>query len=741
MIRPVIAALCSLFMVASAFAQGGVPMKTGQRDVTAIVDHGSGWVQVKRYPGNNLDGTLSFYQKSFVSFNINGKVYTNNDVGLSSPLPVNTFIMKDGVLSRIKGKKTPETDTIRCVWPNKDGVDLIQEIYPVLLEKSEQIVFRWKALNNRSDSVIVAVQYLLDIQVGDQNYTNDGAPLLTRYGYRPNWDMFTPTTGTGVPWFYIGFQYPLPNSPTFDPGLSGMGLTDNSYANLGLTKPIRQTIGNWPQLIQVRWGPPTPLPNGQYQDVATLLEFNSSLVKSNKEVSVASTSFGTGEFATCKGQLLGVIFYPLRLRQESTSLYPNPFTIEFYAFNPQQVQGAPNTKIELTVGSNLTILSPSPVTNGGKTQRQSIQSAGYIPPLGVGTASWTVQATKPTNCIGDITSSLNFWAESPGLGYPIFVNDGTGSDTCGHPIIVDCKSPLVDIFPPIIDNPVTVSRVKKYVSGHDNRVDIDTGMKTVTWQPRGSADSTTFVVTVSPPVVQCTKTTYTVTIEQRDSTKGGCIDVIFTDCMGNTSDTTVCFESRTFVAPDTLPPLTFDHVTINKRKKEFKVLDNRTDDKGIKEALYAVRDMDTADVSFIPPLDSASKVVHVVVVSQTDTMHYGCVLFQITDIAGNVTLDSVCFTADTSLGVGRNVNSDPFSILGNPSSGRATIQFTLERAQEVTLRIVDALGREVRGVKVRGLSQGENLIPLQTSELASGTYYVIVEIDAKRFTKILKVVR
>jgi hypothetical protein len=740
MIRPIIVALCSLFVTVSVYAQGGTIKTTGQKYVTAIVDPGSGWVQFKIFPGKNTDGTLSYYQKSFVSFSLGDSVFTNNDVGLSSPLPAKTVIIKDGVLTTRKGQKL-NTDTIVCTWPNKNGVDLIQEVYPVLLEKSEQIVFRWKALNKRSDSVVVAVQYLLDVQVGDVNYTNDGAPLLTRYGYRPNWDMFTPTTGTGIPWFYIGFQYPLPNGPFFDPGLSGMGLTDNSYVNLGLTKPIRQTIGNWPDLIRERWGPPIPLPNGHHDDVATLLEFNSTLVKSNKESLIAATSYGTGEFATCKGQLFGVIFYPLRVRQEGADLKPNPFTIDFFAFNPNQITGAPNTKIELKVGTNLTIVSPSPITDSGKTQRQDVQPVGYIAPLGVGTATWTVRATKPTKCTGDITSSLTFWGQSPGLGYPIFINDATGSDTCEHPIIIDCKSPLVDIFPPIIDNPVIVSRVKKYVSGHDNRVDIDTGMKTITWQPRGSADSTTFAVTLAPPIVQCTKTVYTVTVEQRDSTRGGCIDVIFNDCMGNISDTTLCFESRIYVPADTLPPLTYDHATINKRKKEFKVLDNRTDDKGIKEALYTVRDMDTAEVVFIPHIDTASKVVHVVVVSQTDTSHYGCVLFQISDMAGNVTLDSICFTVDTSLAVGRNAEGDQFSILGNPSSGRATIRLTLEKAQNVTLKLIDILGKEVRRYEYEHLPQGMSELPLILTDVASGTYYLILEIDGKQLIRSLKVIR
>jgi hypothetical protein len=740
MIHPII--LFVLLLISSSlFAQGGVPLRTGQKYVTAIVDHGSGWVHVKIFPGKNSNGTLSYYQKSFVSFNVNGKVFTNNDVGLSSPLPPNTFIMKDGVLTKRAGSK-PNTDTIVCTWPNKDSIDLIQEVYPVLLEKSEQIVMRWKTFNKSSKSVVVAVQYLLDVQVGDQNYTNDGAPLLTRYGYRPNWDMYTPTTGTGIPPYYAAFQYPLPNSPTFNPGISGQGYTDNSFHNFGNTKPIRQTIGNWPDMIQVRWGPPVPTPGGQYTDCATLLEFSASTIAPNKESLIAATSYGTGEFATCKGQLFGVAFYPLRVSQEGASLNPNPFPVDFYAFNPQQVSGAPNTEIMLRVGPNLTIVSPSPITDSGKTQRQNTFGGGWIAPLGVGMASWTVQATKPTKCYSDITSSLSFWGKSPALGAPIFLNEATGSDTCGHPIIIECKGPLADIFPPIIDNPVTVSRIKKYVSGHDDRVGIDTGMKTITWSPRGAADSTTFVVTVTPPLVQCTKTTYTVTVEQRDSTKGGCIDIIFTDCMGNTSDTTVCFESRIFVPPDTLPPLTFDHVTINKRKKEFKVLDNRTDDKGINQALYTIRDMDTAEVVFIPPIDSASKVVHVVVVSQTDTSHYGCVLFQISDMAGNVTFDSICFSApDTSLGVSMKTDKDIFAIIGNPSSGKATVLLSLEKPQNVTLRIIDAVGREVRQIDVKGFREGENYIPINTSDIASGTYYIITEMNGNRFAKTLKVVR
>ena len=526
--RKLILSTFILFTTLPAFSQGGIPMKTGHRDVTAVVDPGSGWVQVKRFPGNIMDGTLSFYQKSFVSFSVNGKVFTNNDVGLPTPLTANTSILKNGILQRIG-------DTIRCTWANKDNVDLIQEVYPVLFDKSEQIVLRWKAMNNTGSPVNIAVQYLLDVQVGDGKYTNDGAAILTRNGYSPQWRSYDGSDSNSIPAYYMAFQYPLPHAPSFDPGLDGTGYTDNSYHNLGLTKPIRLTVGDWTKLIAERWGPPSPIPTGHYTDASILLEYPESIVQTGTESDVALTSYGTGEFATCKGQIFGVVMFPGRIEWTPPDLTPNPFTVEFHAFNPHESAPAPQTTLTLTVGQDLTITGPLPIDNNGKSQTQFVGNGGMIVPLGVGVASWTVQATKETQCFTDIISSLKFTGASPGLGYPIFINDANGSDTCEHAIVIECAS--------------------------------------------------------------------------------------------------------------------------------------------------------------------------------------------LNSVASN--------GADEAI----------FRILGNPASDKATIQLTLERIQDVKLRIVDVVGKEVRTLDAKGLSQGENLIPLQTSELASGTYYIIVEIDGKQFAKSLRVIR
>lgn len=725
-----------LFTTLSAFAQGGIPMKTGQKYVTAIVDHGSGWVQVKLYPGNNMDGTLSYYQKSFVSFKVDGIVFTNNDVGLPSPLPANTFIMKDGVLSRIKGQSS-NTDTIRCVWSNKNGVDLIQEVYPVLFEKSEQIVFRWKAVNKSSGSKQVSVQYLLDVQVGDQKYTNDGAPLLTRYGYRPNWEQFTPTSGAGagIPPYYIAFQYPLPHTPTFDPGFSGMGFTDNSYGGLGLTKPILQTIGNWPDLIQVRWGAPSPLPNGSYTDCATLFEFDPVTITPNKEMLVAATSYGTGEYEVCKGQLFGLLFYSSRINWEPPNLAPNPFTVEMHLFNPHQTTAAQNTKLTLRVGDSLTILAPDTVKNNGKTQTQML---GVIPPLGSVVAHWTVRASQAKECTEDIVSSLKFQAESPSVGFPIFIDSNSGDDTCEHPIIIECAND--DNLPPILEPILMLQNGDKAIGGHDDRPVTDKGLKSITWKPQPGTDSSNFVFTIMPPLSVCSKDTHYVHIHQLDSTKGGCFDIVFEDCAGRTSDTVICFVAHypTHI-PDTIPPKVFDKLLMTPKFGSFIMTDTNAIDTGISQITILPPTFGTASTVIDPPLTPCSKLVHQVYLRRTDSLHSECIKYTISDCAGNITIDSICFQG--TLGVSGSSRENMFSILGNPTSGRAAIQLTLEKPQDVTLRIVDALGREMRRIDVKGLSEGENLIPLQTSELASGTYYVIVEIDGKQLTKSLKVVR
>ncbi|HEY6170619.1 MAG TPA: T9SS type A sorting domain-containing protein, partial [Candidatus Kapabacteria bacterium] len=436
-----------------------------------------------------------------------------------------------------------------------------------------------------------------------------------------------------------------------------------------------------------------------------------------------------------KGQLFGLLFCPPRINWEPLNLVPNPFTVEMHLFNPQNGGGgAQNTKLTLRVGDSLTILAPDTVKNNGKTQTQIL---GLIPPLGSIVARWTVRASESKECTEDLVSSLQFKAESSSISSPIFINDSTGTDTCEHPIIIECAND--DQLPPILDPLVTDSVGGKQLTIHDDRA-TDKGLKSITWKATASTDSLNFMIELIPTLTPCSKSKHTLSIHQKDTTKAGCIEVFYEDCAGHKDDTVICFNAHYPPhIPDTIAPRIYDDTVLTIKKAMLIIADTTIVDTGISQFSIGQPTFGSALSSVDPQIAPCSKLVHAVTITRSDSLHSECIKYTVTDCAGNIRVDSICFTG--TLGVRSETSNSVFSILGNPSSGRATIQITLERAQDVTLRIVDALGREVRRVDVKGLSQGENLIPLQTNELVSGTYYVIVEIDGKQFTKSLKVVR
>lgn len=733
MIRPIIAVICSLFVAASVFAQGGIPLKTGQKYVTAIVDHGSGWVQVKRYPGNQLDANLSYPQKSFVSFRVNGKIYTNNDVGLPSPLPANTFIIKDGVLSRIKGKSS-NTDTIRCVWANKDGVDLIQEVYPVLFDKSEQIVFRWKVNTKDKTNIAAEAQFLLDLQVGVDNVVNDGPHCLTNFGYIYKSEYLPIPSNPTPPSFFQAFQNRLPNSPSFDPGLVGTGFLDSvNGVQLYLRKPDSVSFGEWNEFITSPWGPPNPHPVGEYRDGSILfgwLNILAPLPRTTYEV--GSMSYGVGEFGVCTGQVYALTSYP-NVKHYSSKPKPEVFEVEtqLFSLSALPINGV---NVSLRVGDHLKISSPQPTQDSNRLQVQAVSNGGVIPPWGASTAKWVVKIDTTKFPKDDFYSLLRLRATSSSDG-TLFVMD-TG--TCEQVIYFDL--PDYDSLPPVFTALPPIDSSTRRVSFSEIRT-LDSGLKSISWIILPPDDSSNFIIAPQPIVGGCMKGIDTVTILQKDTTKWGCIDFVAIDCAGNRTETRYCVPGKVFVPPDTIPPVVVGRAAKDKLTKEIVVSDPTPNSSMMGTVLNQP----------IPTLPSFNQNILFntnctmfggrITVQRIDSLQAGCVYYTLSDCAGNVVIDSICFVADTALGVVDSQDENIFSILGNPSSGRATIRLTLERVQDVSLRIVDAIGREVRRLDVKGLSQGENLIPLQTSELASGTYYVVVEIDGKQFTKSLKVVR
>ncbi len=707
-------------------------IKTTGYSITAIVQKNNGRIQLKGSPGDSTSYSYTDYNKSFVTFKVNNKYYTKTHVGFS-PVPVNVSILNTGTVVKTG-------DTVKTVWTTLENVDLIQDVYPVhLYEYSWVIVMKWSAINKSSSSRTLGVQYLLNT-VGGSN--GDGIDrVLTKYGYDNSWRQYT-NIGDTMPWSYYVSNYDLVNasytSPSFSPGPGPITqgiFYDKSY-KLKLLKPTRVTIGDWDILKKEIWGPKLPLPLTTGADLSTLSEWNTTTLEAGMSIELGRTAFARPQYNRCYAPTIGISFHPMYYTRETRSIINDTVLFEMFLFDQQNdIYGSPT--LSMNVESNLKILSPNPIQNLGKSQTQGL-FPDSLPRGQVTYASWVLKVDTVGITDHEIIAPIKISGRSNSHQTGFFTA-GTDNDTCAEFMIIrtddwkaDTLAPLFTTLPPIDSSTRRISFSEMGA--------FDLGLKSISWAFAVPSESSNFIIIPQPIVGTCMKGIDTVTIFQMDTTKGGCINFVAIDCAGNKTEMTYCVPGKVFVPVDTIPPVIVSRTTKDKLTKEIVVSDPVENSSKIGTVLNQP----------LPTLPSFNQNVLFnsnctvfggrITVQRIDSLQEGCVYYTISDCAGNTMVDSICFVADTTLGVTENQVENIFSILGNPSSGRATIQLTLKKAQDVTLRIVDALGREVRRLEMKGLSQGENLIPLQTSNLASGTYFVIVEIDGKQFMKSLKVV-
>ncbi len=569
---------------------------TSNQFIFANVVQGTGIIQVLLPPGTGTSPQLSFPNKSFFSCLIGNQVYTNNDVGTKPANAGANYILNDATITKI-------ADTIHVVW-TRSKVDIIQDVYPIAFEKSGQIGIRWSFINHNDNSLAVGCQYLNDIDIADPrepgpNNGTDGPIILNRYTYLSQWQQFTAASTPPLPWFYIAF---LHNLPTTSPGLSAQGFLDNP--SVGTIKPYRFTIGQWPVMVNTVWSIPTgsgAWPIGQSMptvgnDAAVLMEFSVVGVpgKGAKTVVGGATTYGTGEFEMCNGNLVGILFYPHRLKWDKTlKLYsPNPFNVEMLVFNPSQTITASNTYFTLTAGPNLNLVSAPPnYTPIGVSQQLPSAPGMVIPPGNVGLFDWYLKADPAYLCTGDVLSNIKITGTS--TISPFAFDD----DTCAHDIIMECAESDVD--PPLYENQTEVKVDTAYkldINFHDDR-STDRGLKSIIVQPKPGTDSTKFLITFSPATIKpCAtdKDVHTVTITQLDSTVKGCFDLTFEDCLGHQSFEEVCLNAHTLIR-DTLAPQIFiisrsgsyDGSICNNLFDSLLVTDSNTYDKGIDSVIIA----------------------------------------------------------------------------------------------------------------------------------------------------------
>jgi hypothetical protein len=599
----------------TAFSQ---TTNTGNWFVTAKVNGSTGKVNVYTTDGGFYGGEkiLTFPDMSALTLNINDQYWTNSDQvdGFDRSKPD-----YGGTLNN--GNTTKVADTVRTIWKIASG-EIIQDVYPVAFDFSGQIVMKWKYHCVTYDLKSVRMQYLLDTWIDG----NDKARVLTRYGYRNTWTLYTHGNPNydDIPTFYQAFKYDLDAAHNYNPGVVSQGTLIDP--ELGLMKPDAVVVGDWTVLSLILWGWPQSLATlGKYDDSAILMQFVQSFAEAGNTVEIGRTSYGTGEFETCTGDLYGLIFRPRKIKPDATGTgyKPNPFNVDLYLFNTNEFTEASSTQATLNVGKHLTILDSGAINN--RTQQTQWATPKTTPVGGVSVVSWHVFADK--TCELD-TSFLQISAKC-NLADPSF------NAPCKLPVTLPCLDR--DTLPPL-SYPIVSNGFVKQIAFDDNRP-----------RDRGITDRvdlfgydpTKFSVTVSP-FTACTHEKVWVTVTQLDSTIGGCVGIRVTDCAGNSTVEQVCFPKYP-LHPDTIPArfqvlkldTTFDGSLCNMKYDSVLVIDDTIYDLGLKSIDITPSTTPVNMALDIQPFPRGAArqgfSIHVL-----DSMVDGSISVRATDQAGNV---------------------------------------------------------------------------------------------------------
>ncbi len=87
------------------------------------------------------------------------------------------------------------------------------------------------------------------------------------------------------------------------------------------------------------------------------------------------------------------------------------------------------------------------------------------------------------------------------------------------------------------------------------------------------------------------------------------------------------------------------------------------------------------------------------------------------------------FSTEAAAGVRMESNASQLRMMAspNPATGTAQIYFSLPTDEDVTIKLVDVLGRTVREVFSGILGSGDHAIPFEAGSLAAGVYHCVIE--------------
>ena len=86
-------------------------------------------------------------------------------------------------------------------------------------------------------------------------------------------------------------------------------------------------------------------------------------------------------------------------------------------------------------------------------------------------------------------------------------------------------------------------------------------------------------------------------------------------------------------------------------------------------------------------------------------------------------------------------SSTAISVYPNPAKDEATLSFSLQAQSNVQIQIVDGLGRTLNTIANETMNEGAHSVVINTSDLASGVYNVMIHTAEGTYTHRLSVVK
>jgi hypothetical protein len=679
-------------------------------------------------------------QRSYLTVVVNGVYYTNN-IQLKT---AGTYtVLRGGVNQKI-------ADTVETVWQPEGAktFDLIQDVYPVAfpLAGSGQVVFKFSIRNYQSKALTAQAQYLLDVDLAEPGHASDSAPITTRYGYMDTgWVTFPDSVIAAIPPYFISTAQPM-DSANFPLQVS-MGYTTDSLAPepMGLMEPSLMSYVDWREVaIYWTWGGPTrPIEYKQVGDDALLFQWSQISVKPGDSVGIGRFSDGTAAcMPMCTGPLDAMTIHPDHIAWNpiSNKYIPNRFPVDAIVWNTNLTQSVVDSGSQTITNAlsgvengPIKIVSPLPILSNGYRQAHELGKNG-IAKHSAAAYSWedTVLASVLTNCLTDSSYDLTFAFSVFDKQPPTFTNGA-----CSCPINVDCEER--DVTPPRHSKHVVIGSANS--CGHNTAygdsvfddLSTDQGLQNITWEVSPNPNAVTVNV---QPFLPCTNATVPIIITQTDTALASCVYLTFTDCAGNVSYDSVCFQSCVSRLIDSISPKfrlvrSYDYNNGKDSSCSFEA-----------SAWTAVDSQGSDGLKYVTAIDSTNMTAIVLAFAEgselaqfeafvLDSTKPGQIIVKAADEVGNVAFDTIRYCPGTAGVNSESEQTISLSIFPSPVEDMTTI--LLSGAPSADVEIFDVLGREVDRFRVDGSYDWE------TGGLPRGTYIMRIAMDgrvvSKRVTK------